>query len=327
MKKKRTADFFTSCCVFLPFLLSLLLGACAAAPSAGALPGQTETAKAGSTQAEDPQKVKSENQYSSGTADTNPADPAEEAAAISEKYGVRILLGEEVPLVYKDYTAARLTAPEKTLAALQELDSTLSLYPPGFFTAVREGFCDSISICLAQDLHAVNDENYIESAYAFTTVQDNTIWLVLNADRPLERGILIHELTHVVDYRLLGMQQLQEEEWNHLNPSSFSYYNSYLDENGTDLRISGSQEYTAASEEDPAGIWFCDAYSKTFAMEDRARLMESLLEENGYTNKVFSSPHVRTKLRFYFYTLRQAFENAGWPEETVWETELHKAAP
>lgn len=261
---------------------------------------------------------------------------------------MNILYGDAVPLTYKDYTAQTLNDKEKIAAALEELDRTLSIYPPEFFSSVREGYCDSINICLAQDLQAINDNNYIENAYAFTTVQDDMIWLVLNADRPLERGLLIHELTHVIDYRLLGMQQLSETEWNRLNPPSFSYYNSYLDENGTDLRISGSEEYTAAAEEEIDRIWFCDAYSKTFAMEDRARLMEKLLENvvpasdqdntdnsdqdntdkpdnTGRPDRLFSSPNIQTKLRFYFYTLRQAFGHSRWPEETVWEAELQRA--
>jgi hypothetical protein len=271
--------------------------------------------------------VKTGDTYSSGCTQTPPEDPAQQAAGISHKYDVRILLGDQVPLIYKDYSAARLKDPEKIAAALEKLDSTLAIFPPGFFTSVKEGYCHSISICLAQDLQALNNENHIESANAFTTVQDDTVWLVLNAAIPLERGILVHELTHVIDYRLLGMQQLREEEWNQLNPPSFSYYNSYLDEDGKDLRISASNEFTALSEEDPGRIWFCDAYSKTFAMEDRARLMESLLEKNDISDKLFSSPHIRTKLRFYFYILRQAFENARWPQETAWEAELHKAAP
>ena len=62
-------------------------------------------------------------------------------------------------------------------------------------------------------------------------------------------------------------------------------------------------------------------------MEDRARLMETLLQDSGDSaaKKCFSSPHIQAKLRFYFYTLRQAFENGRWPEETVWEAKLHEA--
>lgn len=312
----------------LPFLLCLLLTACQAASSLGdAGTGNAESSKAESTGSENAQTAMTNIKGLSEKADEADEDPVGLAAAISKKYGVRVLLGDDVPLVYKDYTVSCLDDRRKAAAALRELDSTLSLYPPGFFTSVKEGYCDSITICLAQRLHAVNDDNYIESANAFTTVQDKNIWLVLNADRQLERGILIHELTHVIDYRLLGMHQLREEEWNQLNPPSFSYYNSYLDEHGTDLRLSGSEEYTALAEKDPGNVWFCDAYSKTFAMEDRARLMECLLGKNDSSQILFSSPHIQTKLRFYFYTLRQAFGNARWPEETVWEAELHKTAP
>lgn len=248
------------------------------------------------------------------------------AQQLSDKYKIRILCGDDVPLNYADYTAAALEDPDRIDAALQELDSTLSIYPPEFFATVKEGYCESITICLAKDLYAASDA-FIESANAFTTVEDGTIWLVLNAESDLCRGTLIHELTHVTDYRLLGMNQMEETEWNLLNPPSFSYYNAYLDEKGTDLRISGSREYTAPAEEEADRIWFIDPYSKTFAMEDRARLMETLLQDSrdSSAQKSFSSPHIQAKLRFYFYTLRQAFENGRWPEETVWEAKLHEA--
>ena len=109
---------------------------------------------------------------------------------------------------------------------------------------------------------------------------------------------------------------------------------SYEEESSMPLEESSYVQTSAPAEEEIDRIWFCDAYSKTFAMEDRARLMEKLLEnaapasDQDHTDKpdrIFSSPHVQTKLRFYFYTLRQAFENSRWPEETVWEAELHRA--
>ena len=76
--------------------------------------------------------------------------------------------------------------------------------------------------------------------------------------------------------------------------------NAYLDDKGTDLRISGSREYTAPAEEEADRIWFIDPYSKTFAMEDRARLMETLLQDSrdSSAQKSFSSPHIQAKLRY-----------------------------
>ena len=111
------------------------------------------------------------------------------AQQLSDKYKIRILCGSDVPLSYADYTAGTLEDPVRIDAALHELDSTLSIYPPEFFATVKEGYCDSITICLAKDLYAASDA-FIESANAFTTVEDGTIWLVLNAGSRLRRGTL-----------------------------------------------------------------------------------------------------------------------------------------
>lgn len=245
-------------------------------------------------------------------------------ADIDQKYGIRILYGEDAPRIYTDYTAAPVKDRKKIRSILSIIGDVLSVYPPGFFLSVKEGFCDSICICLASDLRAIDGDCYMDDTEAFTTVKDGSIWLVLNAETEIRKTTLFHELTHVADYRLLGMGELSEEEWARLNPPSFRYYNDYLDENGESYRFSGSREYTSLKEKDPDRIYFYDSYSKTFAMEDRARLMEKLLEEPG--DRCFSSPHVRTKLRFYFYTLRTAFENGDWPEKTTWEEALESGS-
>lgn len=250
-----------------------------------------------------------------------------QAEEVSALYGVKILYGEDVPLSFADYTVKHLAAPGPVREALETLADTLALYPPTFFPSVCEDFCDTVTICLAKDLQAVNGDVHMEYVNAFTTVQDGTIWLVLDAQNAIRSSTLIHEITHVTDYRLLGMQQLRESEWNQLNPPGFAYYDAYLDDAGRDLRISGSGEYTSQTEEDPSRIYFHDSYSRTYAMEDRARLMESLFESDlsGIPDPCFSSPHVQTKLRFYFYTLRQAFANGRWPEETAWEAAFRRA--
>lgn len=247
--------------------------------------------------------------------------------ALSAAYGVNILCGEDVPLSFADYTVKQMSEAEPVREALQVIDDTLALYPPAFFPSVCQDFCDSITICLARDLQAVDGDVHMEYVNAFTTVQDDTIWLVINAQEDVQSSTLVHEITHVIDYRLLGMQQLHEREWNQLNPPDFSYYNAYMDDAGNDYRLCGSPEYTSQMEEDPARIYFYDPYSRTYAMEDRARLMEKLFEcdREDTPDLCFSSPHIQTKLRFYFYTLRRAFENGRWPEETAWESAFRRS--
>ena len=118
----------------LPFLLCLLLTACRAVFSAAdaAGTGSAESSTAESTASEKAQIALTDKTDLPDKTDLSPEDPAGLAAAISEEYGVRVLLGDDVPLVYKDYTVSCLDDPQKEAAALRELDSTLSLYPPGF---------------------------------------------------------------------------------------------------------------------------------------------------------------------------------------------------
>lgn len=248
------------------------------------------------------------------------------AKEMEDAYGVEILLGGDVPASYTDYQAEPMPDPASARRALETLGETLDLFPPSFFPSVKEGFCTSITICLAGELRAVDSGAYMESVHAFTTVDGGVLWLVVDAREPVRHSTLLHELIHVIDYRLLGMGQMREEEWNRLNPPGFSYYNAYLDEAGMDYRITGSREYTSLAEKDPDRIYFYDPYSRTYGMEDRARLMEELMEDDrtGRKDRCFSSPHVQAKLRFYFYTLRQAFGNGRWPEETAWEAALRE---
>ena len=321
-------------------LLTAVLSACTGSFSTGA--GSPETAsaavsgKTADAEAAGAPKQGAKTEQASSAQTVSSADrPAsallrdelqQQVEEVSTLYGVKILYGEDVPLSFADYTVKHLSDTEPVWEALETLSGTLALYPPSFFPSVCQDFCDSVTICLARDLQAVNGDVHMEYVNAFTTVQDGTIWLVLDAQNDIRSSTLIHEITHVTDYRLLGMQQLRESEWNQLNPPGFAYYDAYLDDTGRDLRISGSGEYTSLTEDDPSRIYFHDPYSRTYAMEDRARLMESLFESDrsGLPDPCFSSPHVQTKLRFYFYTLRRAFENGRWPEETGWEAAFRR---
>ena len=87
---------------------------------------------------------------------------------------------------------------------------------------------------------------------------------------------VIHELTHSADYRFLGEGIWDEEAWNSMNPEGFSYYEAYIDENGESYETAGSPDHTAMDGWPADEVYFIDPYSKTYAMEDRARLMENL---------------------------------------------------
>ena len=69
-------------------------------------------------------------------------------------------------------------------------------------------------------------------------------------------------------------------------------------------------------------VWFIDPYSKTYPMEDRARLMETLLSGRTPYSGCFRGLHVQEKLSFYFRFLRETLDDGSWPALTSWEEAL-----
>ena len=111
-----------------------------------------------------------------------------------------------------------------------------------------------------------------------------------------------------------------------MNPAGFSYYNSYIDENGESYEFSGSKAYTAEGGAPDDEIYFIDAYSKTYSMEDRARLMESLLTGADPLINYGGCPHIQEKLAYYARFLRQNLDDGTWPARTEWEEALESAS-
>jgi hypothetical protein len=133
---------------------------------------------------------------------------------------------------------------------------------------------------------------------------------------------VVHELTHAADYRFAGEGLLSEDEWNSMNPKGFSYYYSYINESGESYETAGSPENTAVSGCPADDVWFIDPYSKTYPMEDRARLMETLLSGRTPYSGCFKGRHVQEKLSYYFRFLRKALDDGSWPARTSWEEAL-----
>jgi hypothetical protein len=73
-------------------------------------------------------------------------------------------------------------------------------------------------------------------------------------------------------------------------------------------------------------VYFIDPYSKTYAMEDRARLMENLLSGSSPYAYCFQGAHVQEKLRYYFRFLRKTLGDETWPARTSWEEALERSS-
>ena len=57
-----------------------------------------------------------------------------------------------------------------------------------------------------------------------------------------------------------------------------------------------------------------DDYSKTYAKEDRARIMEYVMDNDGLAQAVLAHPVLRQKLEIMDQGIRYAFDTTGWDE-------------
>ena len=258
--------------------------------------------------------------------DADYGDLSRKASALEEQYGVRIVLGENIPSEFADYAAEPVTDGPVIDGSLSVLQNVLSLYPDGYFDALKGSYYRDIVFYLTGPMTPLNQDANISNASAFATESCGVMQLAFDLYDDLAPDTVIHELTHAADYRFLGEGLWDEDAWNRLNPEGFIYYGAYIDENGESYETAGSPDHTALGRLPADDVYFIDPYSKTYAMEDRARLMEHLLSGNSPYGYCYRGAHVREKLRMYFQFLRKTLGDDHWPSRTSWEKALESSS-
>lgn len=126
-------------------------------------------------------------------------------------------------------------------------------------------------------------------------------------------GIVCHELWHATENHILSCDYslFTVEGWAQLNPQGFSYYEGY------DYSDPDSRHWTYYSGGDE-GVYFVDGYSRTFASEDRARIMEFFMTRDDDAQELIKSPAIKKKLQHMSSAVRSVFDTSGW-ESVRWE--------
>lgn len=238
----------------------------------------------------------------------------ERAEALSERFGIQILIAEQCAAEYSHYNAYLLTDPGFVEDALDILEESLGQYPEGFFRQLLYGTVDHIQIELIGCL-ALKDgiENQPESIGAYVQEQSGYINIVMDGF-VLSHETVYHEFSHVIDRRLAWDAQLREdalyseEDWLALQPEGFAYAMSYTDMPEESFR------YLETG-------YFEQDYSMTYPTEDRATLFAAAMTQTPFLEE---SPGIQKKLDYYARCIRDCFDTQGWPEVTAWESMLNK---
>lgn len=238
------------------------------------------------------------------------ADCKKLADEIAEKYAVEILIHDDMILAegYQFTEEYQVAAIRRSLEAL---DLAMSRFPEGFLkTAGSASNNRKITISLIRSFEAL-DRNAPVDLHGLTYWIDGSVYLALPVSDHME-GDFYHELSHALDTYVYS-KSIHYDFWNNCNPEGFAYFENY-----TDYLNMGDSPWLQ-----PETRAFLDAYSMSFAYEDRATVLEyAMMDGNA---EYFASETMQAKLKQLCMGIRQAF---GWKKHEgtfVWEQYLQES--
>lgn len=233
----------------------------------------------------------------------------EKAAALEQRFGVEISFVKE-PLESSDYSFVYEHQPSVILAALEQLEQAMSIFPEAFFqTAAEVSDSGKLHIGLVRDLKR-KTTGVPDGIDALQYWVDGNAWMALSVGDTVQE-LFIHQLAHLLD-TFVYSKNVAYDEWSKLNPKDFAYDLSYFHhaEHSDSQYLSGKNRA------------FIDTYSMTYPKEDRARIFDCALAEGNA--ELFASKTMQSKLRQLCVGIRNAY---GWKKDSrsfPWEQYLEK---
>lgn len=244
------------------------------------------------------------------------------AKAIEDKYNIKISIGEECSNILGGYAIRPLTCYDDVANALNILDEELSKYPDGFIEQIRYENLDTIHFYIASDLIGTSSET-LETAGGFQLEIGNEALIVVDFNYfDIAKSTIHHEFGHCIDDMLVYNGGIDEKIWDTYNPVSVTGGSIYTDTYDM-FGNYGDEIYAYGTNgEDYENSYFVDTYSMTYPSEDRARIWENIMSDEGYVDWS-RTPHLTAKLNYYAECIRQNFDSTGW-NEVRWEKYMTK---
>ena len=240
---------------------------------------------------------------------TAPKECYDRAAALSEKYGIKINIADLCRYDYSSFTSYAVSDPVFINEALDVIESALSKYPEGFLDQLKFDNITSLEFELVGGLRSTDTSTY-EGIYSALAYRNNDVYYVAFDLYLIREKTVFHELCHLIDAKLEFDASLRadavfdEQEWLKLQPEGFVYAETY-----------GSL---------PQYVWkyvnsgyFISDYSCRYPGEDRAKMFENAML--GNTVEFENRPGLLAKLEYYCRCIRDAFDTQNWPQTTQWE--------
>ena len=244
-----------------------------------------------------------------------------------------IYYGDEgvLPTYATGYESAPVTDKQQLLRMLNSLNKCLSKYPPKLLKEIDNSNDGRFAVFLCAKLIGKN-AGTISAANGLKLYYDNR-YVIISCDTSSDgTKVYAHELMHIIEEIMYSKYPVTGENeafkyWDNFNPENFAYYNSYVDSNGHEIQFSRSEYTTQAMNYngDINSVYFVSPYSLTFALEDRAQIMENLFFF-GDNFDTFKSSKMQSKAMYLCAEIRRVF-NIQDDEKLYWERGFAEKIP
>ena len=258
------------------------------------------------------------------------------ADEIEKKYGVKVLVGNEVKdaegetgYTFVSTEEDEYFTVEDAMSYLDGLDDLLGMYPKGFFLHFQtsDGRC-GLRISLVKELKNDSFSDFSAGGISFMTGGWCDVAINIGSMSVYSTSFH-HELWHCVEH-LIGRKygMIDEAEWNTLNPDGFSFtedFDQYATSyGGTPYSTLSGEEWN--DEKDYDSIYFISDYSIVTPMEDRATLIEQLFQCDYSVDPVndlyprfgikgmIEYPRLMAKLDYLENWMKSEFDYIYWRE-------------
>lgn len=252
--------------------------------------------------------------------------PFELEYSLESEYGIEIFTGEDAIINFPDFYAAELNDISTITDTLEALQWVMARFPTGFFQELysEENQYGPSKLCIyITSTLSPADETGVSfpAAYAYYDYERNSQVIVADGTQSYSlRTNFAHEIMHAIETRINNKTDYVSffgfDKWNEYLPDGFEYNYGYRDENGYDY---SDLEYTAYYSEDASNVYFIDSYSKTFPLEDRARLFENLFMSENELNTVFTYENIKARAEYLCAVIRETFESVKQSDSVWWE--------
>lgn len=245
------------------------------------------------------------------------------ARSLAEKHGIALYIRQAGAHFQNDsYYGLPLDQEPALAQALPLIDRLLSRLPQALLEEITAHNQAPLALYLTGGIRPRGEEG-LRSPTGLTASGGDAPLIALDIRGAGGALSLAHELMHLLENHLEtqssdASRELMEN-WLLLCPQEAAergFHYSYFDQEGWSI---SDTRYTADDLAHPEDIWFIDAYSRTFPMEDRARVFEHLLLAEDTSPDVFTHPRLLRKAQYLCALLRQGFSSLKDAPTLYWE--------